>query len=153
MTLAKRDNMNKRTPKIILGAIIAVVLIGVSAKPLLIKYHLYKYNRASAVSQLFDQSKSFVPTKFKTDLNKQFDSLIALNTLGYLHSFSIPVQSPRTDAEDTIELLSAFCTSHNIPALAVIENEPSGVVLNIVDKPETRPYWDMFVRYHLEQKE
>ena len=146
--------MNKRTLKIILSAIIAIVVIGVSAKPLLIKHLLCKYDRASfEMSRLFDGSHQLDMDAMKAGVATQADAITALQRLGYLSSFSIPVQSLRADAEDTLELLTAFCGSHKIPALAIIMNEPSGVVLNIVDKPETRPYWDMFVRMYLEIKE
>lgn len=146
--------MNKRTLKIILGAIIAIVVIGVSAKPLLIQYLLYKYDRASSeMSRIFDRSHQLNMDEMKAGVTQQADILTTLEQLGYLSSYSIPIQSPRADAEDTIELISTFCGSHKMPALAVIEHQPSGVVLSIVDKPETRPYWDMFVRHNLEQKE
>ena len=146
--------MNKRTLKIILSAIIAIVVIGVSAKPLLIKHLLCKYDRASfEMSRLFDGSHKLDMDAMKAGVATQADAITALQRLGYLSSYSIPIQSPRTDAEDTVELLSEFCSLHKIPALAIIMNEPSGVVLDIVDKPETRPYWDMFVRMNLEIKE
>jgi hypothetical protein len=145
--------MKNRTLRIILGAIIAIVLVGISAKPLLIKYHLYKFSRASALSRIFDHSETFDPARLKADTEIQGSSLIALNTLGYLYSYSIPLQSPRADAEDAIGLLAIFCHTHKIPALATIENEPSGAVLHIIDKPENRSFWDTFVRMYIEKKE
>jgi hypothetical protein len=146
--------MNKRTPKIILSAIIAIVVVGVSAKPLLIKYLLFKYDRvATPMSRFFDTSSDIPLEELKTSMVNQSDILTTLKRLGYLSSYSIPIQSPSADAEDTIALLSTFCSAHKIPVLAEIENEPSGAVLSIVDKPEARPFWDMFVRMYLEMKE
>ena len=146
--------MSKRTPKIILGAIIAILLIGVSAKPLLINYLLCKYDRASfEMSRLFDGSHKLDMDAMKAGVATQADAITALQRLGYLSSFSIPVQSLRADAEDTLELLTAFCGSHKIPALAMIENNSTGVIFNVIDKPDTRPYWNMFVRMYLEMKD
>ena len=146
--------MNKRTLKIILSAIIAIVVIGVSAKPLLIKHLLRKYDRASSeMSRLFDVSHQLDMDAMKAGVTTQADAITALQRLGYLSSFSIPVQSLRADAEDTLELLTAFCSSHKIPALAMIESNSTGVIFNVIDKPDTRPYWDMFVRMYLEMKD
>ena len=89
----------------------------------------------------------------KAGVATQADAITALQRLGYLSSFSIPVQSLRADAEDTLELLTAFCGSHKIPALAMIENNSTGVIFNVIDKPDTRPYWNMFVRMYLEMKD
>mgnify|MGYP001765238407 CR=1 FL=1 len=146
--------MNKRTPKIVLGTIIAIIVVGVSAKPMLIKHFLCKYDRASfEMSRLFDRSHQLDMDAMKAGVATQADAIAALKRLGYLSSFNIPIQSPRADAEDTLELLTAFCGSHKIPALVMFENHSTGVILNVIDKPDTRSYWDMFVRTYLEMKD
>ena len=144
--------MNKRT-KIVLGSIIAIVVIGVSAKPLLIKYQLYKYDRAaSAMSRLFDRSQRNTDG-LRSGMDKQSDVISSLRRLGYLASYSIPIKAPRADADDIMALVAAFGGTHRIPAAAGIDYAPSGTVLHVTDIPDNRRFWDMFVRMYIEAKE
>ena len=145
--------MNKRLSVIILGAIITIVVIGVSAKPLLIKYLLYKYDRAAApMSRIFDSSKVTVD-ELRSGMDKQSEIISTLHRLNYLTSYSIPVKNPRTDAADIMALIAAFGGTHRIPAAAGIDYAPSGTVLHITDIPDNRPFWEMFVRMYIEAKE
>ena len=145
--------MNKRLSVIILGAIITIVVIGVSAKPLLIKYLLYKYDRAAApMSRIFDSSKVTVD-ELRSSMDKQSEIISTLHRFNYLTSYSIPVKNPRTDAADIMALIAAFGGTHRIPAAAGIDYAPSGTVLHITDIPDNRPFWEMFVRMYIEAKE
>jgi hypothetical protein len=145
--------MNKRTPMIILGAIIAIVVIGVSVKPLLVRYQLHRYSRAHAMRGVFDSTATFDPDKFRADLDKQIECLMALERLGHLASFNLPVRSPGADSEAAMGLISSFCATHNYPVLASLDSSSTNIVLNIIDKPDTRPFWEMFVRMYIEAKE
>ena len=145
--------MNKRAPKYILGLIIAVVAIGVSAKPLLIKYYLYKYSRIPAISQILIASHTFDLSDAKNDINLKSDILSALQRLGYLTSFSIPITSPRANAEEIINGISTYTDSHAIPLVVGINDIISDNSLYVIDKPGTQPFWEAFVRFYIEAKE
>ena len=145
--------MNKRTPKIILGAIIAIVAIGVSAKPALIKYHLYRYSRIPAISQILIDPDSFDLSAAKNDINHKSETLSALQRLGYLTSFSIPITTPRANAEELINGISSYTDSHAIPLVVGIDDITADVSLYVIDKPGTRPFWESFVRFYIEAKE
>ena len=145
--------MNKRLSVIIFCAIITIVVIGVSAKPLLIKYLLYKYDRAAApMSRIFDSSKVTVD-ELRSGMDKQSEIISTLHRLNYLTSYSIPIKNPRTDASDIMALIAAFGGTHRIPAAAGIDYAPSGTVLHITDIPDNRSFWEMFVRMYIEAKE
>ena len=145
--------MNKLTTKIILVAVIAITLIGVSAKPLFIKYQLYKYDRAAAAMSRIFGSYQVTVDELRSGIDKQSDVISTLHRLGYLTSYSIPIKTPRADAEDIMALLAAFGGTHRIPAAAGIDYAPSGTVLHITDIPDNRPFWEMFVRMYIEAKE
>ena len=145
--------MNKRAPKYILGLIIAVVAIGVSAKPLLIKYYLYKYSRIPAISQILIAPYSFDLSDAKNDINLKSDILSALQRLGYLTSFSIPITNPSANAEELIDGISTYTDSHTIPLVVGIDDTTSEPSLYVIDKPGARPFWEAFVRFHIEAKE
>ena len=145
--------MNKRAPKYILGLIIAVVAIGVSAKPLLIKYYLYKYSRIFAVSQILIAPNTFDLSDAKNDINLKSDILSALQRLGYLTSFSIPITTPSANAEELINGILTYTDSHAIPLVVGIDDIAADTSLYVIDKPGTQPFWESFVRFYIEAKE
>jgi len=144
--------MNKRAPKYILGLIIAVVAIGVSAKPLLIKYYLYKYSRIFAVSQILIAPNTFDLSDAKNDINLKSDILSALQRLGYLTSFRIPITTPSANAEELINGISTYTDSHAIPLVVGIDDITADTYLYVIDKPETGPFWESFVQHYIEAK-
>ena len=145
--------MNKHALKITLGAIIAIVVIGVSAKPLLINYHLYTYSRIPAMSHILVDPDSFDLPDAKNDITDKSDIIAALQRLGYLTSFSIPITTPGADAEELINAISSYTDSHAIPLVVGIDDLSPDASLFVVDKPGTRPFWEAFVRFHIEAKE
>lgn len=145
--------MNKRTPTIILSAIIAIAIIGVSAKPLLIKYQLYKYSRIPAISQILINPDAFDLSAAKSDIDDKGAILSALERLGYLSSFSIPIKTLSANADKYIDGISTYADSHAIPLVVGIDDLTANTFLYVVDKPETRPFWEAFVRFHIESKE
>ena len=142
--------MNKRTPKIVLGLIIVVVIIGISAKSVLIKYHLYKYSRIPAISQIMINPDSFDLSDAKNDINHKSDILSALQRLGYLTSFRIPITTPGANAEELINGISTYTDSHAIPLVVGIDDISTDTYLYVIDKPETRLFWESFVRHYIE---
>ena len=144
--------MNKRTAKIVLGAIIAIVVIGVSAKPLLIKYHLYKYSRIPAISQIMIHPDSFDLSDAKNDINHKSDIISALQRLGYLTSFSIPITTHSANAEAYINGISTYTDAHAIPLVVGIDDSTSDTSLFVIDKPGSRPFWESFVRHYVEAR-
>ena len=145
--------MKKRAPKYILGLITAIVAIGVSAKPLLIKYYLHKYSRAPAISQMLIAPDTFNLSDAKNNINLKGEILAALQRLGYLTSFRIPITSPRTNAEEIISGISAYADSHAIPLVVGIDDITADTSIYVIDKPETQPFWEAFVRFYIEAKE
>ena len=145
--------MNIRKSMIMMSAVIVLALIGISAKPILIKYQLHKYDRAAAaMSRIFDSSQ-VTADELRSGMEQQSEIISTLHRLGYLTSYSIPIKAPRADAEDIMALVAAFGGTHRIPAAAGIDYAPSGTVLHVTDIPDNRRFWDMFVRMYIEAKE
>jgi hypothetical protein len=145
--------MNKRAPMIILGVIIAVAAIGISSKPLLIKYYLYKYSRIPAISHILIAPYSFDLSDAKNDINLKSDILSALQRLGYLTSFSIPITTPSANAEELISVISTYTDLRTIPLIVGIDDTTDVPSLYVIDKPGTQPFWESFVRFYIEAKE
>ena len=148
-----RDNMNIRTPKIIVSTLIGIILVWISAKPLLIKYYLYKYSRIPAISQILIDSDSFDLSDAKNNIDHKTDIIQVLRRLGYLTSFSIPITTPGANAEAIIDGISTYADSHAIPLVVGINDIISDNSLYIIDKPGTQPFWESFVRFYIEARE
>ena len=142
--------MKMRALWIFLGTAIAVAGIYVSAKPLLIKYLLYKYDRASAnFSRLYDQSSD--ASQLAEELRARADIMHDLSMLNYLATYDIPIQNPRNDMEDMMLQISSGLTMHKVPISWKIVKNPSGTVLRIMDRPENKANWAWISRFYFEQ--
>ena len=138
---------------IMMSAVIVLALIGISAKPILIKYQLHKYDRAAAaMSRIFDSSQ-VTADELRSGMEQQSEIISTLHRLGYLTSYSIPIKAPGAGSEENLALIAAYGGAHKIPAAAGIDYGPSGTVLYVVDRLENRPFWEMFVRMYIEAKE
>ena len=134
----------------VLGTAIAVAGIYVSAKPLLIKYLLYKYDRASAnFSRLYDHSSD--TSQLAEELRARADIMHDLSMLNYLTTYDIPIHNPRSDVEDLMLQISSGLTMHKVPISWKLVKNPSGTVMRIMDQPENKANWAWIAQFYFEQ--
>ena len=145
--------MNARTPKIIVSTLIGVILVVVSAKPLLIKYYLYKYSRIPAFIQHYIDADSFDLSDSRNNIVHKTDIIQILRRLGYLTSFSIPITKPGANATAIINGISEYADSHAIHLVVGTDDIIFENSLYVIDKPGTQPFWESFVRLYIEANE
>lgn len=135
---------------VLLGAAIAMAGICAAAKPLLIKYHLYKYGRASSrFSRLYDTSSE--ASQLAADLQGRVNSMHALYRLDYLAAYEIPITNPRDDAEAALAQFASISLMYQVPASVKIVRAAPGTVLRVMDRPENKPNWAWIADFYLEQ--
>ena len=89
-------------------------------------------------------------TEIKACIQDVTDSIRALERLGYIESYSIPVQAPRMDADARVDMITDYSLSQHVPTIIVLQRSESRTELNVVDRVGNRKYWELFVREYLE---
>ena len=139
---AHKKSISIKKRIVITGTIIALILAALFAtKAMLIQYHLFRFRQITEAN-----IKDFSIERMKTSVNP----FVALSELGYLTTYSIPIQNPRSDAETRLELLHMVMLNHGIPASVIIENRSGTCTLEVGDRPIHQKGWETFVRLYLE---
>ena len=140
---AREARRNKGMKKRILmaGGIGVLILVALFAtKGLLIRYHLFRFRQST---EEFIKGGSL-------DRFMSGNSFGALLDLGYLSSYSIPIQQPRADAETRLELINMVLFKRGDPASAMMEKSSDSQTLEVLDRPAQKQNWEMYVRMYLE---
>lgn len=141
---ARRNTTGMKKRILMAGAVGALVLAALFAtKHLLIPYHLFRYRQAT---QEFMKGGSL-------DSLMSDNSYSALLNLGYLSSYSIPIQQPHADAEKRLELINMVLFKRGDPASAMMEKSSDSLTLEVLDRPAQKENWETYVRMYLEARD